>query len=186
MNEHRHPQTLGSWRLALGLAAAITTAWTSAPSVAASTDGFLYGRVKTVAGDEFVGQLRWGKEEAFWDDHFNSGKSELPYLEEHGDQRSGTELNVLGRKIKLNWGHWSSGRQFVARFGDIQRIDVTGNAEANLTMRDGTELRVEGVGNDVEADAFDPRGGSSEVLIDDFTIQSDAFEDLSSPVAGYR
>ena len=53
------------------------------PSVdaAAATEGFIYGTVTTTSGNSYTGVLRWGTEEAFWDDLFHSSKEELPYAE---------------------------------------------------------------------------------------------------------
>ena len=48
-------------------------------------DGFLYGTVETNSGNNYTGLIRWGTEEAFWDDLFNSAKDDLPYLEDHGE-----------------------------------------------------------------------------------------------------
>ena len=58
--------------LALGLVAA--------PAFASDV-GYIYGRVETVSGDHYEGELRWGKEEAFWDDIFNAGKAKNDNLE---------------------------------------------------------------------------------------------------------
>lgn len=122
--------------------------------VAAAQDnaGFIFGTVKTTSDKSYTGTLRWDDEEAFWDDHFNSAKEEMPYLEEFGKEKDDHEIRVLGRKIKLNWGHHSTGRQFISRFGEIASIKVLGNDEARLFMRDGTEVHVEGSANDVSAD----------------------------------
>src|SRR5262245_56803556 len=46
------------------------------PGPAAVWQGFLYGRVTTVAGAVYLGRLRFGGgEEAFWTDYFNGSKS---------------------------------------------------------------------------------------------------------------
>src|SRR5262245_22705067 len=49
---------------------------TLASPVLASDVGYLYGRVETVDGGVYEGQLRWGTEESFWDDLFNANKFE--------------------------------------------------------------------------------------------------------------
>lgn len=139
----RTPGLVAGCALALGLAAL--------PAASADTAGYIYGTVTTTKADAYTGLLRWDGEEAFWDDHFNSAKSELPYLEGRGAEGGGTTIKVLGKEIRLRWPT-GGGRQFIARFGDLARIDVAGDDEAKLTMRDGTEVKVEGHGNDVEAD----------------------------------
>ena len=116
-----------------------------------AASGFLYGKVTTAKDRVFQGVLRWDDEEAAWDDHFNSGKVDLPYLDEYSDEKKTRTFEIFGRKFNVNWGGGETGRQLVVRFGDIARIDVLGDSEAKLTMRDGSQFEVEGVGNDVEA-----------------------------------
>ena len=75
-------------------------------NVAAGEDtrGYLYGTVETASGNTYSGLLRWGTEEAFWDDLFNSTKTELPYLEDHaGEQKRKSEIKVLGITIGYGW-----------------------------------------------------------------------------------
>ncbi|MBZ0263357.1 hypothetical protein K8I28_01700, partial [bacterium] len=57
-------------------------------------------------------------------------------------------ISVLGGAIKIDW-HGLSSRQFIARFGDIQRIDVTGRDAADVYMKSGTVYSVSGYSNDV-------------------------------------
>ena len=54
---------------------------TLTPTVDAQQDnqGFIYGRVVTHSGTEYEGFLRWGTQEAAWDDLFNSVKEDLPF-----------------------------------------------------------------------------------------------------------
>ena len=46
---------------------------TSLDMRAQSSEGFIYGRVYT-SSNQYQGQIRWGKGEAFWNDHFNVSK----------------------------------------------------------------------------------------------------------------
>ena len=123
----------------------------AASSAQSHSSAALHGKVTTSKGRVYQGVLRWEDEEAFWDDHFNSGKVDLPYLEDYGKDDRNRTFEVFGRKINITWGAYQSGRQFVSTFGDIQKIQVQGSDEARLTMRDGSVHDVEGVGNDVEA-----------------------------------
>ena len=51
------------------------------PSASADGSGaFLQGTVVTRSGERHAGLLRWGGEEAFWDDLLNASKEDLPYL----------------------------------------------------------------------------------------------------------
>jgi hypothetical protein len=125
----------------------------------ADNRGFIYGRVTTESGTEYEGFLRWGKQEAFWDDIFHSMKTELPYadvamdyIEDHYDERDrksrGGEMKVFRWKIEWEDDGYSS-RVFSARFGDIESIRVTGDDEAEVTMRSGQVYDVEGYSDDV-------------------------------------
>ncbi len=121
--------------------------------------GFLYGRVTTESGTDYEGFLRWGTEEAFWDDLFHSSKEDLPFLDEFdsGDRdrrdRNRHRAKILG--LTINWEsdgkHWggSSSRIFISRFGDIAEIEVTGGDDAELLMKSGEQFEVSGYANDV-------------------------------------
>ena len=41
-----------------------------------SDKAFIYGTVSTIDGEKYKGQIRWGDEETFWEDEFNSTKIE--------------------------------------------------------------------------------------------------------------
>ena len=115
------------------------------------TQGFIYGKVTMRSDTVYEGVLRWnGDEEAFWGDLFNGSKEERPYLDEipdrarRRDRRDG--IRVLGIRIG---SYASSGRSFVARFGDIAKIE-TDRGDAILTMKDGEEIEIDGSGtNDI-------------------------------------
>jgi hypothetical protein len=118
-----------------------------------SNDGFIYGRVTSESGTEYSGFLRWGTEEAFWDDLFHSSKRELPYAEYVDDERRSRrqeERRVsIFKKIITIKGDWSGSRMFISRFGDIAEIQPRGDNEADVKMKNGEVYRVEGVANDV-------------------------------------
>jgi hypothetical protein len=101
--------------------------------------GFLYGRITTADGATFEGRLRWGgDEEAFWGDYFNGSKAENPWVahvppeqlkERHPINILGVEVANLDREIDL-------GRPFMARFGDISRIEARGD-DVRVTLKSG-------------------------------------------------
>ena len=41
---------------------------------AQAQQSLIYGKVTTISGESYTGQIRWGKEEAFWTDLFNGNK----------------------------------------------------------------------------------------------------------------
>jgi hypothetical protein len=130
--------------------------------------GFIYGTVETRRGAEHTGILRWDDEEAFWDDLFHSGKSELPYAdyaEDPGDDDSSPWWDKVVRKIEREVGLSMDSRVVAVRFGDLAAIRPTGDDSAVLVFRDGSELEVEGYANDVDATlhVLDAKPGSVSV-----------------------
>lgn len=136
------------------LAALLAGALAVPPAVTAqrANAGFMYGRVVTDSGSEYRGFLRWGTQEAFWDDLFNSVKRDLPaydYLDREQADRlrePGTRVRVLDREMRVQR---PSSRQFVTRFGDIARVEVGRRGRAWIVMRNGSEHEVAGGSDDV-------------------------------------
>ncbi len=117
------------------------------PAAATSTEAyaephpsFLYGRVTTEGGETYEGRLRWGgAEEAFWGDYFNGAKDENPWVvhvppEQLKERRP---LKIFGVKIANRERRIDLGRPFMARFGDISRIEARGD-EIRVTLKSGT------------------------------------------------
>ena len=149
--------------LALGLALGSALGGPASGQTAADTSGFLYGTITTKSGQEHEGRLRWGTEESFWGDLFNSSKAELPRLDEvPGDHRERRHtLNLFGFEIDLSHPG-ASGRQLIMRFGDIDRIEVTGRDDAVVILRSGRRIEVEGGSNDL--------GGDTEITVWDTSL----------------
>lgn len=127
-------------------------------AAAADNRGYIYGRVATESGTEYEGFLRWGTQEAFWDDIFHSMKTELPWAEKAADfidDQTGEERRTRRGEVKVfRWKiAWeddgTASRVFSARFGDIASIRVTGEDSAELTMRSGQVYDVAGYSDDV-------------------------------------
>lgn len=114
--------------------------------------GFIYGQVKTRSGGTYEGFIRWSDEEAFWGDHFNSTKEDLPYLRSVPRRERRVPVEVFGVRIGVR-GDWTDqSRHLVVRFGDIERIDVLRGDDAELRLRNGTVLEVSGGSNDLGAE----------------------------------
>jgi sporulation protein YlmC with PRC-barrel domain len=114
--------------------------------------GALYGTVVTDAGSEYTGVLRWGDEEAFWDDLFNGDKAKLPYIDRLPESRRNHRvIGVLGMEIDYDWDEGDSGRQFVARFGDLQEIRPRLGEKVDVVMKNGTTYRLDDGSNDIGA-----------------------------------
>jgi hypothetical protein len=144
--------------LVLGLALA-------AP-VLASDVGYIYGRIETVDGEKYQGQLRWGDEESFWDDLFNADKAENENL-------ALVDRNTLERIRSRHWESWfflgahdpSLTHSFAVRFGDLRRLEIQGGSDVIAEFRNGDELPLHGGSNDIGAriTVVDAKFGTREV-----------------------
>lgn len=163
--------------LLIGIAGIAGIAGLATPLAAKqANDGFLYGTINTDSGKEYTGFLRWNTdEEAFWDDLFHSAKTELPYLEqvdksdrERGREKKHTNIKIFGFKVNVESDGWAGGasRVFIARFGDIERIEVRDENTARLTMRGGEQVEVSGYANDVGATILVKDDSLGEIELD--------------------
>ncbi len=111
--------------------------------------GFIHGTVDTRSGNTYTGVLRWGNEEAFWDDHFNSAKKDLPYMKLRPREEERRGIEIFGITIGYRWDRGEPGRQFVARFGDIAEIRPRGGDRAEVVMKSGATIAIDGGSNDL-------------------------------------
>ena len=80
-------------------------------SAPADNSGFLHGTVDTNSGNTYTGFLRWGTEEAFWDDHFNSTKDHLEYGERGSrDDDDRERIEIFGLTIGFRGHGWGAGQ----------------------------------------------------------------------------
>lgn len=126
--------------------AAVAAPPATAPSPAApladeAQQGFLYGRVTTDGGATYEGRLRWGDgAEAFWGDSFYGVKDKNPWAAHVPRERLPRELRpieVLGIPVSRRERPIDLGRPFMARFGDIARIEGRGR-DVRVTLKNGT------------------------------------------------
>jgi len=150
--------------------------------VFASDAGYIYGRVETLDGQKYEGELRWGTEESFWDDIFNATKYEnenLEYVDRNG----------------RDWRHWSGwdffgirehvfGHLFAVRFGDLKRIRVHDDDGLIVEFRNGSDLRLKGGSNDVGAEITVVDSKRGQHVLDWDTIRTVEFMDTPSKLAG--
>ena len=120
--------------------------------------GFMYGKVTTIDNSSYTGAIRWGKEEVFWFDMFNSSKPRnrnLRYLsaEDRDNLNRSTEKwssrrsnVVIKRNRSWNNKHTHS---FTCQFGNILSLEITGRDRVALRMKNGEMLELEGGSNDI-------------------------------------
>lgn len=154
----------------MGLAIlSVVTTGAAASADQSPAAGRLYGTVTTHAGVSYTGLIRWGGQEAFWDDLFQSLKIDLPYASYaepvEPDEESEWWWQELAKKLLEKVESHEMGRIFIARFGDISKLEVVGADDAVVTMRSGTTYRVSGYANDVGATltVTDPQQGEVDV-----------------------
>ena len=116
--------------------------------------GFLYGRITAVGGTTYEGRLRWGTgEEAFWGDYFNGFKAENPWAAHVPPERLPRErhpIELFGLELAQRERQVSLGRFFMARFGDIARLEARGR-DVQVTLKSGTVFHLDRL----EASDFD-------------------------------
>jgi hypothetical protein len=112
--------------------------------------GFLYGRVTTTAGATHEGRLRCGEgEEASWGDTFNGDKRQNPWAAHLPSDRRptarptrifGIEMptRIFGMEMPRE-GRDELSRRFMARFGDIARVESQGR-DVWVTLKSGTRF----------------------------------------------
>ena len=119
---------------------------------------YIYGTISTEDGESYTGQIRWGKEEAYWYDHFNSTKIENENLIHLSRQ----ELKDLDRRdswVSTSWFGWSRNHyynsdhshSFTCQFGDIQSIKPQRGSRVKVQLKNGETIRLSGGSNDIGA-----------------------------------
>ena len=161
--------------------------FTYSPTVSAQNDGFIYGTVKAWDGKTYTGQIRWGKEEAFWTDMFNASKMENEYIdfldrddyEKFRSSRSGNSDDGWWDRVKRRYVvQYTSGdntHQFNCQFGNLKSIKRHGGSKVIVELRDGTKRKLNGSGyNDI--------GTKVRVYVDDLgkvELDWDEIEEVS-------
>jgi hypothetical protein len=130
---------------------------------------FMYGRVYTDNGKTYEGPIRWGKEEVYWTDVFNAAKERNENLRhltaeqreelDNRQFRNGDWGDRFASSFGWNWNdndrdHYNAYvHQFSCQFGEIKTIRPEGSRSAELEMRNGLKIDIDGEGyNDVGLD----------------------------------
>jgi hypothetical protein len=144
-------------------------------AAAAAHPGFLYGRVITDGGATFEGRLRFGGgEEAFWNQYFNGYKDENPWAAHVPPERlkERRPIEILGIDLAVREHEIDLGRPFMARFGDVARIEKDGR-RLRVTLKSGTTFDLDRFGADDFADGVLVWDGErGEVELEERRIQA--------------
>jgi hypothetical protein len=106
--------------------------------------GFLYGRVTTEEGTTYLGRLRFGRDqEAFWGDYFNGVKDGNRWAVHAPSAvtKKRSRISIFGFDLPFGDNGTDLGRPFMARFGDISRIEALGRV-VRVTLKSGTAFDV--------------------------------------------
>src|SRR5215210_7254234 len=145
LNQDAHPTAATSPAIAPSIIPSIIPSTTPAAAetypAAEIHQGFLYGRITADRGATYEGRLRWGgDQEAFWGDYFNGSKDENPWVAHVPPERLPKErrpIEIFGVEIAHREHQIDLGRLFMARFGDIARIEARGR-DVRVTLKSGT------------------------------------------------
>ncbi len=148
-----------------------------APTAAGAVHpGFLYGRVTTLGGAIYEGRLRWGgNQEAFWGDFFNGRKDANTWVAHVPPERIPRErrgFSIFGIEIGGRKSEADFVRLFMARFGDLARIEARGG-DVRVTLKSGAMFdldRLEASDFDDGVRVWDMRRG--EVNLDSSRIRA--------------
>ena len=150
----------------------------AAASATETRPGTLYGRVTAHDGTAYEGRLRFGgDEEAFWGHTFNGFRDENPWAGYAPRERLKVRrpLKVLGVEIAQRERPIPLGRPFMARFGDISRIEPRGR-DVLVTLKNGTEFVLDRFAADDLADGVRVWDDSHGIVdLDEWRIHSIEF-----------
>jgi len=114
---------------------------------------YIYGTITTITGDQFEGFIRWGKEEIYWHDLFNSDK----ICNDKNRIKAATKSE--SRWSNFTWDYSSiwqnkynnSMRSFATEFGGIKTLHIKGHEGIDLELKNGAIIKIKGGSNDVGA-----------------------------------
>ena len=111
---------------------------------------YIYGTVFTESGEKFSGFMRWGKEEYFWHDVFNSQKSSNKYIE----SPKKTKKSIWD---DFDWGlsslwedkYRTTSHLFSCFYGDIKTLHVGSSSRVKIEFKNGATYELNGGSNDI-------------------------------------
>ena len=114
-------------------------------------EAYIYGTILTHSGEEYTGFMRWGKEEMFWHDIFNSEK--LP----NSKHKKKAAEKSKGKWSNFNWNFRSiwedkyrqTPHTFACFFGDIHKLNIYPGSKVELILKNGESIHLVGGSNDI-------------------------------------
>lgn len=111
---------------------------------------FIYGEITTKSGEQFEGFIRWGKEELYWHDMFNSDKSSSNPRRLRNLEESKSKWSEFSWGLASIWeDKYYSSHSFSCLFGDIKSLHLNSSQKVDLELRNGAFIKLGGGSNDI-------------------------------------
>lgn len=116
-----------------------------------NNSSYIYGTIFTTDDEAYTGYIRWGKEEMYWHDIFNSVKTNK--VRAALDKKKEHDWNDMDWSLSGIWKntYQSSKHTFACLFGDIKSMDIKRGERVLLEFKNGSLMEVEGGSNDIGA-----------------------------------
>lgn len=113
---------------------------------------YIYGTIYTSGDESYTGYIRWGKEEMYWHDIFNSVKTDN-LRSPAPDKKKKPAWNDIDWSLSSIWknNYQTSSHTFACMFGDIASMKIKRGERVVLEFKNGSLMEVEGGSNDVGA-----------------------------------
>lgn len=125
---------------------------------AQADEGFIHGTVTTIDDNVYTGAIRWGKEEVYWSDFFNSIKTSNDYLKylsrEDEEQLRDSESYWWEEWLNINIdieNYNARTHVFTCQFGDIKSLKIITKSKVDLELKNGHIYHLKGGSNDIGA-----------------------------------
>lgn len=111
---------------------------------------FIYGKITTRSGEQYIGFMRWGKQELFWHDVFNSSKVNSKQFKTSQDKPSSLWDN-FNWNLSSIWEdkYRSTSHIFTCFFGDIKALYPDSGQRVSLELKNGEIIKLNGGSDDI-------------------------------------
>jgi hypothetical protein len=118
-----------------------------------NAEDFIYGTITTHSGERYTGFMRWGKEEMFWHDIFNSEKIPNNKLQKQVKEEKDSKWSNFDWNFRSIWEdkYRQNAHTFACYFGDIHSLKLLSDSKVDLILKNGEVLNLIGGSNDIGA-----------------------------------
>lgn len=111
---------------------------------------YIYGKITTRSGEQYIGFMRWGKQEFFWHDIFNSSKVANKRFKSPNEKPSSLWDNFSWNLSSI-WEdkYRSTAHLFTCFYGDIKAIYPDSDQKVNLELKNGEIIKLNGGSDDI-------------------------------------